>query len=237
MDEKVIIKNIRVKNKKISADVFVNDEKNKVWYEFPWNMEEIALRPANSFLVAFMPIAMKFGGKFKIEGEISQNLYNQMATYQDIMTKWYPELSRVEICADKISKDINFKEKRKRISCFTGGVDSFYTLIKHQNEIDNLLYVWGFDIPLGEVKFYNKVEKHLSTVAGKFNKDIVFVKTNLGFDVTNKYLAWGNYCHGPAIASVILFMTSKYNECLMPSNNDYSVLVPRGSHILINHLW
>ena len=77
----------------------------------------------------------------------------------------------------------------------------------------------------------------MSIVAQKFNKNIIFVKTNLGFEVTNKYASWGDYCYGPAIASVVLLMSSIYKVCLMPSCNDYSVLVPRGSHILINHLW
>lgn len=47
----------------------------------------------------------------------------------------------------------------------------------------------------------------------------------------------GNYCYGPSIASVILLMSDEYSKCFMPSCNDYSVLVPRGSHILINHLF
>lgn len=233
----VIIKEINVKNNRISAEVFVEGEKNDVWYEFPWNMEKIALRPANAFLVAFMPIAMRFGGKFEIDGEISQNLYNQMDTYQDIMKKWHSELKKVEICPKEIKEDIQHNKKRKVISCFTGGVDAFYTLLKNDKKIDELLYVWGFDIPLTEPSFYNKVKEHLSTVANEFSKPIVLVKTNLGFEVTNKYASWGEFCYGAAIASVILFMTDKYEVCYMPSGNDYSVLVPRGSHPLINPLW
>lgn len=233
----VLIKNIIVKNNRISADVYVNQEKNEVWYEFPWNMENITTFPANAFLVAFMPIAMRFGGKIEIEGEISQSLYNQMQTYQDIMTKWYSELTHIEIYAKKISNDIISNNKRKTISCFTGGVDAFYTLIKNQEKINTLLYVWGFDIPLVEEAFFSQVQSHLSAVAKSFKKEIIFVKTNLGFEVTNKYASWGDYCYGSAIASVILFMTNKYELCLMPSCNDYSVLVPRGSHVLINHLW
>ena len=232
----VKIQNIKVSNNKISADVIVNNEHNYVWYEFPKN-QKLSERPANAFLVIFLPIAMKFGGIFEINGEISKSLYNNTFVYQDILLKWFPELKRVTIKANKISKDINYTKKRKTISCFTGGVDAFYTLIKNNKKINDLLYVWGFDIPLTEEKFFNKVKKHLSSVAKKFNKDIIFVKTNLGFEVTNKYASWGNFCYGPAIASVLLLMSENYNYCYMPSCNDYSVLVPRGSHIIINYLW
>lgn len=233
----VLIKNIQVNNNRISADVFVNEEKNEVWYEFPWNMEPITTRPANAFLVAFMPIAMRMGNTIEVDGEVSQSLFHQLSTYQDIMKKWYPYLNRVEITAKNISDDIVYDEKRKVISCFTGGVDAFYTLLKNEKRIDNLLYVWGFDIPLTEEDFYHKVHDHLSTVAKDFNKEIIFVKTNLGFEVTNKYASWGDFCYGAAIASIILFMTQKYELCLMPSGNDYATLLPRGSHPLTNPLW
>lgn len=233
----VSIRNITVKGNRISADVCVNQDKNVVWYEFPSDMEKISVRPANAFLTAFLPVAMRVGGNIEIEGEISGNLFRSMSIYQDIMAKWYPELHRVKIVPEKICDDLMLPDSRKVISCFTGGVDAFYTLIKHQEEIDDLLYVWGFDLPLTEEDFYCKVKKHMSVVAERFNKNIVFVKTNLGFEVTNKYASWGDYCYGPAIASVILLMSTTYKLCLMPSCNDYSVLVPRGSHALVNHLW
>ena len=234
----VRIENIQIAKELISADVFVNEEKNKVWYEFPFDVENICDNAANALLVAFIPIAMKVGNSISIDGEISNKLYNQLNhQYQDIMKKWYPELNRVEIICKKIYNDKETNNKRKNIACFTGGVDAFYTLIKNNERIDDLLYVWGFDIPLTEEKFYNKVKKHLSTVAKNFEKNIIFVKTNLGYEITNKYASWGDYCYGPAIASVILLMNNNYKICYMPSCNDYSVLVPRGSHILINHLW
>lgn len=233
----VIVRNISVKGKKVSAEVIVNQDVNYVWYEFPWDMEEIAIRPGNAFLAAFLPVAMRVGEKICIEGDVSKNLLDKIETYQDIMIKWHPDLNRVQIFPQNICADLELADKRKVISCFTGGVDAFYTLIKHQEEIDDLLYVWGFDIPITEQNFYAKVRQHLSIVAEKFNKNIVFVKTNLGFEVTNKYASWLDYCHGPAIASVVLLMSSKYKVCFLPSSSDYSVLLPCGSHILTTPLW
>lgn len=164
---------------------------------------------------------MIYGGNIKIEGIISKTLYEKMSTtYQDIMIKWYPYLNRVGIEPEKILEDSILK-KNKSISCFTGGVDAFYTLIKHKEEIDDLLYVWGFDIPLTEENFYRKVREHLDTVAKRFQKNIIFVKTNLGYEVTNKYASWGDLCYGAAIASVILLMSNEYKICFMPSCNDF----------------
>lgn len=55
----VTVRNISVKGRKVSAEVIVNEDINDVWYEFPWDMEKIAVRPGNAFLVAFLPIAMR----------------------------------------------------------------------------------------------------------------------------------------------------------------------------------
>ena len=232
----VKVQNIKICENKVSAEVMVNGNSDIVWYEFPIN-QKITKRPANAFFVIFLPIAMQFGGVLEIDGELSKTCYENSKTYQEILLKWFPQLHKVEIKANKISEDIVYTKKRRSISCFTGGVDAFYTLIKNNSDIDDLLYVWGFDVPLSEEKFFKKVEKHLSSVAKSFKKNIVYVKTNLGFEVTNKYASWGDFCYGPAIASVMLLMSEEYDTCFMPACNDYSVLVPRGSHILIDHLW
>lgn len=97
---------------------------------------------------------MRVGGNIQIEGEVSKNLIEKLETYQDIMMKWYPELHRAEIFPQNIYDDLVLEHNRKIISCFTGGVDAFYTLIKHQEEINDLLYVWGFDLPITEKNFY-----------------------------------------------------------------------------------
>lgn len=80
----VKIQNIKNSDNKVSADVIINDEHNYVWYEFPKN-QKFSKRPANAFLVIFLPIAMKFGGIFEINGEISKSLYDNTSVYQDIL--------------------------------------------------------------------------------------------------------------------------------------------------------
>lgn len=70
----VVVRNISVKGRKVSAEVIVNQDINDVWYEFPWDMEKIAIRPGNAFLVVFLPIAMRVGGNIEIEGAVSANL-------------------------------------------------------------------------------------------------------------------------------------------------------------------
>lgn len=233
----VYIHGIEVKKNKVLATITINNEDNKLFYEFPFDMEKRTIHPANALLVAFLPIAMRLRQNIKIDGEVSEKLFNNMIEYQNIVNKWYPdETSKVEIIVKDIYDD-TISVKGKTISCFTGGVDAFYSLIKHDKEIDDLLYVWGFDLPITEENFYKKIKNHLEKVACKFSKNLIFVKTNLGFEITNKYASWGDYCYGPAIASVILLMSDEYSKCFMPSCNDYSVLVPRGSHILINHLF
>ena len=237
LKKEVYIHKIRIEGNRVMATITINKEDNELFYEFPYNIEEKYIHPANALLVAFLPIAMRLNQDLRIDGEVSKRLLKNMAEFQEIMNKWYPEeTSKVKIIVND-SYDDEIQKEGKVISCFTGGVDAFYSLIKNEKEIDDLLYVWGFDLPLSEEKFYSKIKRHLETVAKGFKKNLLLVKTNLGFEITNKYASWGDYCYGSAIASVIILMSDNYSKCFMPSCNDYSVLVPRGSHLLINHLF
>src|SRR5574337_867736 len=46
---------------------------------------------------------------------------------------------------------------RKVAVFFSGGLDSFYTLLKRRNEIDSLVFIHGFDIPLENVALREQV--------------------------------------------------------------------------------
>ena len=107
------------------AIVDVNGNKDEVWYEFPFDIDKNKINAANALLVAFLPIAMKTSDKIIREGNISKKLLDSLKTYQEIMKKWYPELNIVKIEFDRLFDDIKTDDSKKRISCFTGGVDAF----------------------------------------------------------------------------------------------------------------
>jgi len=155
---------------------------------------------------------------------------------------WYPELMErieLEVIARSPSPRTTKPHRNRTICCFTGGVDSFYTLINNASIVDNLLFVWGYDIPLTDPERYNEVAGHLRSVSKDFGISLVEVSTNLKefFEPLelNKY--WGGISHGCALAAVGLLLESIYNQFVIPGTFTYANPSPHGSHPLLDPLW
>ena len=167
MENITLIKNIKINKNIVSATIEINNDINNIWYKLPYNIDNKTINPANAIMIIALPVAMKTSKKLIIEGKVSKKLIEQLHEYQKIMKKWYKELNIVEIIYQDIVDDINENKQGKTICCFTGGVDAFYSTLKNISKIDDLLYVWGFDIPLSEANFYKKVETNLKLAASR----------------------------------------------------------------------
>ena len=75
----------------------------------------------------------------------------------------------------------------KTLSFFSGGVDAFFTALyhsetpdpHHQIPIDDLVNVWGFDIPISNTEAFRKIEEPFREAAALPGKEFVSVATNL----------------------------------------------------------
>lgn len=152
---KTIVKNIRYSNNRLDAEIVVNGDVNNVFYEFYEDLKIDSNRFANGLSLIALPAAMKCSEELYIDDVISKTQYNNLLKLQIIYSKWFPHLKRIIINARQILDDLSFTQ-RKTICCFTGGVDSFCSLIKNEKSIDDLLFVWGFDIPLNHEVFLTK---------------------------------------------------------------------------------
>ena len=67
----------------------------------------------------------------------------------------------------------------KTFSCFTGGVDSFDTLVRNEASIDALVYDHGFDIVLVRTDLREVTSEHLHDVSSITGKVLIEVSTNV----------------------------------------------------------
>ena len=91
--------------------------------------------------------AMVTGSRLLIDRPVSPKFLENLGVVQDIFSVWQPWLEPLDIVAPDEAPPAASRGKRVG-ALFTGGVDSFYTLIKHQREITDLVFVHGYDIPL-----------------------------------------------------------------------------------------
>ena len=64
------------------------------------------------------------------------------------------------------------------MATFTGGVDSFYTLLKEIKNIDTILYCINYDVQENQKELLNQQLKTVKEIANKLNKKFIICKTN-----------------------------------------------------------
>lgn len=216
----------------LAAPVRVGETEIRLWFRVPASVNP-ALSSDPFFAACLIP-AMALGKPFEIETPISDGLPGAADAVQNIFHNWFPELARIPVLADTVSKP---RERRGGVGCFfSGGVDSLHTFLKHEQEITTIVYVHGFDVDFNDDALRKKVSDALRAFAASAGKSLIEVETNLR-DFTNQHGDWGEKIHGAALASVGILLDSLLERIYVPSSYAYSELFPWASHPLVDPLW
>lgn len=194
----------------------------------------LAKRP-EAYVAASLFPAMNTGSDLSLSGPIDPQFAQNLDTIQDIYSTWHDEAEGIAIHADTRPPSSSPHDGRTA-AFFTGGVDSFYTLLKHEEEIDTLVLVHGFDMDLADEKLRTQVSEMVQDVGATFDKEVVELETNLR-DFGDRYTAWGKHYHGAALAFVGLSFHPGYDQFLIASSLPYDQLRPWGSHPLLDPRW
>src|SRR5688572_26810792 len=98
---------------------------------------------------------MMAGTDVDIDEPISARMAGNLNAIQEIYTAWIGGGRVVRVTAP-------VKQRQPSVGVsvfFSGGVDSFYSLMKHRDEIDNIILIHGFDIPLDNPQSWAEAEK------------------------------------------------------------------------------
>jgi hypothetical protein len=183
-------------------------------------------------LAALLLPAMQAGCDVVVEGPVSPSLLTGVEVIQDVWRSWYPWLHRVAVDAPGGVPAAS----GGRVACFfTGGVDSFYSVLKHREAIDELIYVWGFDAPPSWCRMAEVVGRSVRGAAADLGLPLLEVTSDVR-SFSEPRFTWGDY-HGPALATVALLAASRYRRVIIPSTHTYGNLARLGSHPLVDPLW
>ncbi|WP_232629450.1 hypothetical protein [Methylobacterium sp. Leaf118] len=119
---------------------------------------------------------------------------------------------------------------------FSGGVDSFYSLLRSPTPPDVLVYVHGFDIPLNATERMIDFERTFRDVASAVNARSIIVRSNYRTHHLTRKANWGK-CHGGALASVAHCMSGHLASVQISSSYPYVHDRPWGSHWKIDYYW
>ncbi len=215
----------------VSVSLIIGQRSHELWYGTPPGSVSTAVDP---FVPAALLATMATGGCLRTIGPISAKLLRSIPMIQDIFAVWDPRFRRIALEAEP--KSGSGRGMPQGVAAFfTGGVDSWYTLLKHFDEITHLIFVHGFDVRLDDLPLRKKVSATIQGVAAGLQKPLVEVETNLR-TITDQYVEW-DYYHGGGLASVALLLSPRFRKVYIPGTHSYAALLPLGSHPMLDPLW
>jgi hypothetical protein len=182
------------------------------------------------FLAAALFPVMKIGQPLRVSGTVSPKLLATTRTIQDIFHRWFPEFQKIPVqaepgLADEVGRPAGVG------AFFSGGVDSFYTLLKHQDEITKIILMHGFDIALDKPLLRARISEEIRRLAQEMGKPLIEVETNV-FEFAQQYGYDSNL-----LLSIGLLLSPQFRKIYIASHVPYNHTFPDSIHPLLDPLW
>lgn len=215
----------------------------QVRFRFEGDIPPPPLR-GDPFAVGFLVSAMFRREPLSVEAPVSPRLLEGLAKAQEILAAWHPYLRPVEVRPGSLAAPPGQGEAV--VCCFSSGVDSWYSLLKHRERITHLLLVRGLDIGLGNDALWRQTRETVAEAAARFGLSVITAETNLRTLTDHGRFArglrhrgdfWGEALHGSTLAAIGLLLQHMAERLILSSTHDYGHLIPWGSSPLLDPLW
>ncbi len=187
------------------------------------------------FLAAATPIAMRAGMDISVDGQVSPRLLAGLEGVERMLNGWYPELRRVAIEPRGAQAQVG-TGNRGTACFFSGGLDSFYSVLTNLERLDALIFIHGFDAQLDDAETLGRVAPLVRKAAAGLGLPLVEVETDVK-KVAKLYCRWGDQYHGALLASVAHVVSNRFERVLVPASAPAIRLHPWGSHPELDPLW
>ena len=197
--EKIVLRDIVLNQNRIEyitensegiADAF--RQPFEYWVEYNENIETVPISIAViPFVCNVLPIVWVMDAELFVP-EIDEDFYNSLENTRDAYIKMYPNIQfKGKLSAAKIVKNVKtfHNEKKKATAFFSGGVDSWATLVSHIEDDElNLVTIWGSDVKLDDDKSWKKVEDYTNEVADELNLKATFIRSTFRESLNYQFL-------------------------------------------------
>lgn len=220
-------------------------EEESLWFDIPGEFRDGLAPSGTPWLACLAPLAFALGERLELEAPVDPWLLRNVRELMYIWSAWYPGVERVPIHAEPEEPAGPGTKDGHVAAFFSGGVDSLFTLVTHNGpdpdkrphpEIDDLVTIWGLDIPISRPGEFSRGIEQLAPVAQRYDVGFVQVATNLFETRWRAETDWGHLSHGSALASTALLLGDRYEAALVPSTLPYGSLSPWGSHPMTDPL-
>lgn len=215
----------------------------ELFFEYPARFASFVDDTGDAWVPVLLLPCMASGIDLVVDVPVSQTLIYQLARLQDIFNTWFPDtLHLVSVDAPHATSRPP-DGSRHRATFFSLGVDSFYTLLKHNQRlrpgtqpVSHLIYMLGLEKPLSTYRSGQEeaVLDRIQQVAKATNTHVIHGRTNFRNHFS---LDWAKHYHGAGLAGTALSLSSSLRTVLIPSARSYRHPRPAGASPMVDHLW
>lgn len=180
-----------------------------------------------AWATAFALPAARAGATLVLDGPVDRRWARGAAANVAAAASWWGGDPTLRLEARRRRRGLG-RPAPGRALCFTGGVDSFFSLLGGAHRPSHLLYVVGFDVPLDDEPRVEAVEALVHDVARARGLRPVIVRTDLLAHPRFSSISW-EHTHGAAIAAVAQLLAPEIGTVVIPPSYATSRLLPWGS--------
>jgi hypothetical protein len=210
-------------------------EPDELWIDLPNSHCNQSQPNGDPWLAASLAMACRKNEALVISDPVDPMLLEGVSEIMRVWSCWYDDTHIVRVDAPVRNPGAS-AESPLTASFFSGGVDSFFTALWHDHPtsytepVDELLTVWGFDIPITNSDEIKHARQLLEHAAQSLNKPLVEIWTNIRQTRLGDINWYDSF--GCALAAVSLILGHRYRRVFIGSGYPYSELRPCGSHVI-----
>lgn len=201
-----------------------------VWFKV---CNAAAAPSGNAALAIALVPAMRAAHSLVLADSLSPKLFAAQADIQRCFRGWDDRFNAVRVTASLADPD--------RVPAggtglfFSSGVDSFFSLLRHREEITHLVFLRGFNVKEKQV-VDDAVLPSVRAVAAEMNKTLVEVSTNIR-EFSDRIVDWGLDYHGAALAAVGHVLAPTLSKIYVASTHAEKDAFRWGSHQFLDPLY
>ncbi len=193
------------------------------------------LHPSGGALAALALLpCMRRGWDCRLRAELDRDLASGLERMQEVWRVWHPRWRRVAFHGEAVSPADGPRGSRVGLF-FSGGVDSFYSLYSHLDEVTDLIFVVGFDIAVDNPELREQAAAMVRQVGAQLGKNVIEIETNLR-QFLDRHVSW-YWGHGPGLACVGHLLSGGFRRIYLASNQSVTNHTPVGSHPDLDPCW
>lgn len=163
-----------------------------------------------------------------LAGPVSRQFLDNQRQLMGIFSGWFKRYHPVEIHASEWRGPA--PAVGSRVGCFfTGGVDSFYSFLKHRDEITDLIFVHGYDVDLEDLPRREQVRAMGRALEEACGVRFIELETN-AIRLFRDFGRWGLHAHGYGLGSAARHLAGYLGRLYVPSSFAHAELMPWASH-------